>query len=69
MALGGDIPDDLFGAASEFDYAIDLVELAREIGDFSIGVAAHPDGHPRSHGPCVATDVSSRRSSRWPTSP
>jgi methylenetetrahydrofolate reductase (NADPH) len=48
MALGGDRPNDVFGATSEFDYAIDLVELTREIGDFSIGVAAHPNGHPRS---------------------
>jgi methylenetetrahydrofolate reductase (NADPH) len=48
MALGGDRPDDIFGANSEFDYAIDLVELIRETADFSIGVAAHPNGHPRS---------------------
>jgi len=48
MALGGDRPDDIFGATSEFDYAIDLVELTREVGDFSIGVAAHPNVHPRS---------------------
>jgi methylenetetrahydrofolate reductase (NADPH) len=49
MALGGDRPDDVFGATSEFDYAIELVELTREVGDFSIGVAAHPSGHPHSH--------------------
>lgn len=48
MALGGDIPDDAALVASEFNHAIDLVELARESGDFSIGVAAHPQGHPRS---------------------
>jgi methylenetetrahydrofolate reductase (NADPH) len=48
MALGGDIPDDPALVASEFTHAIDLVELAREVGDFSIGVAAHPQGHPRS---------------------
>jgi len=48
MALGGDIPDDPALVASEFTHAIDLVELAREVGDFSIGVAAHPLGHPRS---------------------
>lgn len=48
MALGGDIPDDLDLAASEFAHAIDLVELAREVADFSIGVAAHPQGHPLS---------------------
>jgi methylenetetrahydrofolate reductase (NADPH) len=48
MALGGDIPDDPALITSEFLHAIDLVELAREVGDFSIGVAAHPLGHPRS---------------------
>ena len=48
MALGGDIPDDPGLATSEFAHAIDLVELAREVGEFSIGVAAHPQGHPRS---------------------
>jgi methylenetetrahydrofolate reductase (NADPH) len=48
MALGGDLPDDPSAANSEFEHAIDLVELTREIGDFSVGVAAHPAGHPRS---------------------
>ncbi len=48
MALGGDIPDDPGLVVSEFAHAIDLVELAREVGEFSIGVAAHPQGHPRS---------------------
>ena len=54
MALGGDIPDDPSLVPSEFSHAIDLVELAREVGDFSIGVAAHPLGHPRS--PDLASD-------------
>ena len=48
MALGGDIPDDPDLIASEFKHALDLVELAREVGEFSVGVAAHPQGHPRS---------------------
>lgn len=48
MALGGDIPDDPTLVASEFTHASDLVELAREVGGFAIGVAAHPQGHPRS---------------------
>jgi methylenetetrahydrofolate reductase (NADPH) len=48
MALGGDIPNDPSAAHSEFEHAIDLIEVAREVGDFSVGVAAHPDGHPRS---------------------
>jgi methylenetetrahydrofolate reductase (NADPH) len=54
MALGGDIPDDPELVASEFKHALDLVELAREVGDFSVGVAAHPQGHPRS--PDLASD-------------
>ncbi len=55
LALGGDAPPDAeeLGHA-ELTHAIELVELARAIGGFSIGVAAHPLGHPRS--PDLATD-------------
>jgi methylenetetrahydrofolate reductase (NADPH) len=48
MALGGDPPTDPGSAEGELEHAIELVELARAIGGFSIGVAAHPAGHPRS---------------------
>ena len=48
MALGGDPPEDPDAAPGELIYASELVELAREVGGFSIGVAAHPAGHPRS---------------------
>jgi methylenetetrahydrofolate reductase (NADPH) len=48
MALGGDPPTDPSAAEGELEHAIELVELARAIGGFSIGVAAHPLGHPRS---------------------
>jgi methylenetetrahydrofolate reductase (NADPH) len=48
MALGGDPPTDPDAIEGELLYAIELVELARAIGGFSIGVAAHPAGHPRS---------------------
>ncbi len=48
MALGGDIPEDPRLLPSEFVHALELVALAREVGEFSIGVAAHPQGHPRS---------------------
>jgi methylenetetrahydrofolate reductase (NADPH) len=48
MVLGGDPPTDPEAKAGELRHAIELVELARAIGGFSIGVAAHPAGHPRS---------------------
>jgi len=48
MALGGDEPTDPDARPGELRYAEELVELARAIGGFSIGVAAHPAGHPRS---------------------
>ena len=54
MALGGDIPDDVEQAESDFTYALELVEVAREVGNFCVGVGAHPQGHPRSDD--LATD-------------
>ncbi|MBU6330363.1 MAG: methylenetetrahydrofolate reductase [NAD(P)H] [Acidobacteria bacterium] len=56
LALAGDAPPDDPEAAARGDlhHAIELVELVRSSGDFSIGVAAHPEGHPRS--PDLYTD-------------
>ena len=48
LALAGDPPADGSDPGGEFRYAVELVELAREHGAFSIGVAAHPELHPRS---------------------
>ncbi len=48
MALGGDPPADPADGEGELAHAIELVELARAVGGFSIGVAAHPAGHPAS---------------------
>jgi methylenetetrahydrofolate reductase (NADPH) len=48
MALGGDPPTDPDAGVGELAYATELVQLARAIGGFSVGVAAHPAGHPRS---------------------
>ena len=48
MALGGDPPEDPTAGPGELVHALELVHLARAIGGFSIGVAAHPACHPRS---------------------
>ncbi len=47
LALAGDPP--LEGPdEGDFTYAVELIELARSVSDFSIGVAAFPEEHPRS---------------------
>lgn len=48
LALGGDPPREGPAPCGDFAYASDLVEHLRSRGTFSIGVAAHPEGHPRS---------------------
>jgi methylenetetrahydrofolate reductase (NADPH) len=54
MALGGDPPSDPAEGPGELAHALELVELARAVGGFSIGVAAQPAGHPAS--PDMASD-------------
>lgn len=54
LALGGDPPEDGVEYPADFTYATELIELAQDLGDFSIGVAAFPENHPRS--PDTATD-------------
>lgn len=49
MALGGDPPTDPADVrASDYTYANELVADVAATGKFSIGVAAHPEVHPRS---------------------
>jgi len=48
LALAGDPPADGSPVTGDFAYASELVELVREHTNFSIGVAAFPENHPRS---------------------
>ncbi len=46
LALRGDPPADLGLPPGDLDHASELVDLVREMGPFSVGVASHPEGHP-----------------------
>ncbi len=49
LALAGDPPKDAGDARpSDYRYATDLIEHVKELAPMSIGVAAHPEVHPRS---------------------
>ncbi|MBJ7382427.1 MAG: methylenetetrahydrofolate reductase, partial [Acidimicrobiia bacterium] len=54
LALGGDPPADSDLPPGELKYASELVDLIGGVGDFSIGVAAHPEPHP--HSPSIEED-------------
>ncbi|MBQ9631811.1 MAG: methylenetetrahydrofolate reductase, partial [Lachnospiraceae bacterium] len=47
MALRGDIPEG-GRIAQDYHYAIELIEDIRSLGDFCIGGACYPEGHPES---------------------
>ena len=55
LALGGDPPQDGSDPGGDFAHAAELIEVVRDHpGNFSIGVAAHPEKHPRS--PSIDSD-------------
>ena len=54
LALGGDVPLDGEVQPSNYTFASDLLDDVLADGRFSVGVAAHPELHPRS--PDRATD-------------
>ena len=56
LALGGDPPSGPAAEQTPSDYrfSMELVDDVRDFGGFSVGVAAHPELHPRS--PDRATD-------------
>ena len=48
LSLGGDPPKELDLPPGELKHATELLALVTGIGDFSVGVAVHPEGHPAS---------------------
>ena len=49
LALRGDIPADLdFPLPGQYHHASELIEEIKEFGDFCIGGACYPEGHPEA---------------------
>jgi methylenetetrahydrofolate reductase (NADPH) len=50
LALAGDPPVGVDEYPHDLQYATELIELIKDVDGFAIGVAAHPELHPRSNG-------------------
>jgi methylenetetrahydrofolate reductase (NADPH) len=61
LALGGDPPKELGLPPGDLTHATELVALINGVGDFSVGVAVHPEGHPASES---ATDDRRRQAEK-----
>ena len=48
LALRGDIPDGLDVESLEYRYASELIADIKQSGDFCVGGACYPEGHPES---------------------
>jgi len=58
LALRGDPPKDVSDFdidRGDFKFAKDLIQFIKQNGDFSIGVAVYPEGHPES--PNIEKDI------------
>ena len=57
LALRGDIPEGMtFPDGDRFHYAYELVQEIKKHGDFCIGAACYPEGHPESSNKSVDMD-------------
>lgn len=49
LALRGDLPEGMsFPGAEHFRYAAELIAAIRKRGQFCVGAACYPEGHPES---------------------
>jgi len=55
MALRGDLPTGVTEPTGDFRYASDLVAEIHKHGDFSVGGACYPEGHPEA--PTIQKDI------------
>ena len=57
LALRGDIPQDgQFPLPGQYSHACELIEDIKKMGDFCIGAACYPEGHPESSNKSVDMD-------------
>ncbi len=61
LALRGDIPTDLDVSSIEYKHASELIEEIKKFGDFCIGGACYPEGHPESANRTVDIDGLKRK--------
>lgn len=55
LALRGDLPEDGATLSTSFSHAYQLIEGIKSLGDFCIGGACYPEGHPES--PSMDKDI------------
>lgn len=55
LALRGDLPEGFDATALEYRYASDLIREIKGRGDFCVGGACYPEGHPES--PSMKADL------------